>query len=826
MLQPLPIDEAIPALRHALTHARACVLEAPPGAGKTTRAPLALLGEAWMEGKKILMLEPRRVAARAAASRMSSEIGQPLGGTVGYRVRMDSMVGPSTRIEVLTEGLLTRRLQSDSGLSGVGLLIFDEFHERSLHADLGLALAREVQDVLNEDLRILVMSATLDGARVSALLGGAPVVRSEGRIFPVETIYAPSAKPPAQAMADAVRRAIRETEGGILAFLPGEGEIGRTLRELEPLRQDPLISIRPLYGALTSADQDAAIRAAPAGVRKIVLATAIAETSLTIEDVRVVIDSGLQRLPQYDPASGFSRLVTQPVSLASADQRRGRAGRVSSGTCYRLWEEPRTRSLRAYTPPEILTSDLAPFALSLAQWGVGDPAGLALLDQPPQAVFTEARALLTGLDAINSSGRLTSHGREMAGFGAHPRLAHMMIRASERGEGATAAAAAAVLNERDVLRLGPGIHDVDLRTRLDLFATAGGDARADRGALARAREQAKQWRRQLGADEAVNVEAAGRMIALAFPERVAQGRGKGGFKMVSGRGAALDAADALSKEPYLAVAALDGGDANAKVHMAAPLAAQDIEDIFAAQVIEIESVAWDQMEKAVSARAERRLGAIALKSHTLQNVPPVRTGAALLDGVRQMGLGSLPWPDEAQSLRARTAFAASIEPDADWPDMSEQRLLETIERWLEPFLIGITRASQFPRIDTLEALKALLPWDKAKRLDMLAPPALTVPSGSVIRIDYSQDGPVMAVRLQEVFGLTETPRVGGGKVPVLLHLLSPARRPVQVTKDLKSFWANGYPEVKKDLKGRYPKHFWPDDPWTAQATARAKPRGT
>jgi ATP-dependent helicase HrpB len=717
-------------------------------------------------------------------------------------------------------------LQSDPALDGIGLLIFDEFHERSLHADLGLALSREVQDALNADLRLLIMSATLDGARMAALLGDVYVIRSEGRAFPVETIYAPSDKALPRAMADAISNAIREKDGGILAFLPGEGEIARTLRELERLRDDPGLDIRPLYGALSAADQDAAIRPSARGVRKIVLATSIAETSITIEDVRIVVDCGLQRLPQYDAATGFSKLVTVPVSIASADQRRGRAGRVAPGVCYRLWEEARTRSLRPYAQPEILTSDLAPFALSLAQWGVGDPRSLCLLDQPPSAAFAEARALLTRLEALDAGGRLTAHGRQLAGFGAHPRLAHMMIRASERGDGASAAAVAAILNERDIMRLGRGARDADLRTRLSILVERGHHDDMDRGAVVRAREQAAQWRRQLRASGEVAPEAAGRMVALAFPERVAQNRGKGGFKTAAGRGAIVETGDPLSREQFLAIAALDGGEANATIHLAAPISAQDLEELFATQIDETEVIGWDASEKAAVARVERRFGAIVLKARQLTGKSHAQSTAAVLQGIRQMGLEALPWSDAAAKLRARLSFVAAIDTDADWPDVTDSSLLDTLEQWLEPFLNGVTRAAQFSRIDTHAALAALLSWDMTKRLDALAPASLVVPSGSVVPIDYGPAEPVLAVRLQEVFGWTETPRIGGGRVPLLLHLLSPARRPVQVTKDLKNFWANGYKDVKKDLKGRYPKHFWPDDPWTAEATARAKPRGT
>ncbi len=824
---PLPIEDALPSLKQALAAHRAAVLEAPTGAGKTTLVPLALRDEPWLAGRKILMLEPRRIAARAAAARMADLIGERIGETVGYRVRLDARVGPKTRIEVVTEGLLTRRLQSDPALDGVGLLIFDEFHERSLNADLGLALALETQSALNENLKILVMSATLDGARVAKLLGEAPIARSEGRLFPIETHYV--TPPPAarleQSVASAVRRALTETEGGILVFLPGEAEI----RNVERLLADDHAGaiILPLYGALDAEAQDRAIRPL-SGARKIVLATAIAETSLTIEDVRVVIDSGQQRLPRYDPATGLTRLVTGRVSLASANQRRGRSGRVAPGVCYRLWSENETRSLLPFTPPEILTSDLAPFALDLAAWGVRDAAGLALLDPPPAATFAEAQELLRELDAVDVDNRITSHGRAMLTFGAHPRLAHMMIRARDLGQGATGAALAAVLGERDVVRANPRARDADLRLRLEAFAgdlDATPELSIDRGAVARAREQARVWRAALSIkDNSIDSNAAGRLAALAYPERIAKRRGAGSFRLANGRGATLPETDPLAAEDFLAIAALDGAGANARIHQAAPLALAEIEELFAEHIETEQIIAWDARDRAVVAREEDRLHALTLAERPLKKPDPTKIAAAVLSGIRDLGLRALPWTDELEALRTRAAFVRKLEPDSDWPDLSDDALIATLEHWLLPFIAGITRASDFVRIDLEAALTSLFDWEKKKRLDALAPTHITVPSGSHVRIDYSGEAPVLAVRLQEMFGLADTPTIGAGRVPLTLHLLSPARRPVQVTRDLKSFWTNGYPEVRRDLKGRYPKHHWPDDPWTATPTARAKPR--
>lgn len=818
----LPIEAVLPDLKRTLAAARSAVLEAPTGAGKTTMVPLALLGEPWAKEKKILMLEPRRVAARAAAARMADLLGEKVGETVGYRVRLDTKASAKTRIEVVTEALLTRRLQGDPELKGVACVIFDEFHERSLNADLGLALTLETQAALNEDLKVLVMSATLDGARVAKLLGDAPVVRSEGRLYPIETRYAPPLANTRieQATANIVLRALRETEGGLLVFLPGEGEIRTVARllEAEDLRGATLL---PLYGTLTAEQQDRAIRPLP-GTRKIVLATAIAETSLTIEDVRVVIDAGLQRLARYDPATGMTRLVTQRVSLASADQRRGRAGRVAPGICYRLWEEAETRSLAAYTPPEILTSDLAPFALDLALWGERDASRLKLLDPPPASTFAEAQELLRELDAIDAENRITPHGRACATFGAHPRLAHMMLRAKDMGEGATAAALAAILSERDVIR---GVKDADIRTRLEAFDR--GSANADRGALARAREQARAWMRTLDAkDGRVEMQATGRLTALAYPERVAKRRGPASFRMASGRGATLPETDALAKEDYLAIAALDGAGANAKIHQAAPLSLAGIEDLFASHIETREVCEWSSREKAAIAREEERLHALVLAERPLKKPDASKLAAAVLTGIRELGLKSLNWTPELEAFRARVNFIRKLEPDASWPDLSDDALTRTLENWLQPFLGSITRAADFPRIDISNALHSLFDWEQKKRLDALVPTHVDVPSGSRIAIDYADDAPVLAVRLQEMFGLADTPTVANGRVPLTLHLLSPARRPVQVTRDLKSFWKNGYPEVKRDLKGRYPKHHWPDDPWTAIPTARAKPRGT
>ena len=829
--EDLPVREALPALKSALAAGRAAVLEAPPGAGKTTLAPLALMDEPWLGGRTILMLEPRRIAARAAARRMASLLGEDVGRTVGYRVRQDVKVSAATRIEVLTEALLTRRLQHDPALDGVGLVIFDEFHERSLDADLGLALALETQGALNPELRLLVMSATLDGGRVAALLGGAPVVRSAGRQFPVETIYAPPADPrdAAAAVAAAIRRALRESDGGILAFLPGEAEIRRAERLLLDGDLPSGVMVAPLYGNLPPEAQAAAIAPAPPGVRRVVLATAIAETSLTIPDVRVVVDSGLARQPRFDPSTGMTRLVTQRLSLASADQRRGRAGRVAPGVCYRLWSEEQQRALAPFAPPEIASADLAPLALELAAWGDADPAAYALLDRPPAAAYAQALDLLTELEALDAGRRITAHGRALNALGLHPRLAHMMLKGEALGMGRTAAALAGLVSERDLLRFDRDRPDADLRARLHVFAgdAAPPSATVERGALARARENARQWARQARlAPGEIDAAEAGALAALAWPDRLARRRGpRGAFRLRNGRGALVAETDALAGEDFLAVATLDQGAENARIFLAAPIALADVERLFAGQIETVEEVAWDARTEAVAARRLRRLGALVLEERRLDAAPEA-VAAAMLDGVRALGLARLPWTDDLRQLQHRAALLRRLDGEGSAiPDLSDAALMAGLDDWLGPFLGGVGRAAQLARVDLKAALDARLGWENVRRLDAEAPTHLTVPAGARHALDYASGEPVLAVRLQEMFGLAATPSIARGRVPVTLHLLSPARRPVQVTRDLAGFWKGSYADVKKDLKGRYPKHRWPDDPLAATPTTRAKRPG-
>jgi ATP-dependent helicase HrpB len=826
----LPIDSLLPQVRGALADRPAVVLTAAPGAGKTTRVPLAILDAEWLAGRKIVMLEPRRLAARMAAERMASELGEAAGETVGYRVRLEAKVGRATRIEVVTEGILNRRLQHDPELADTGLLIFDEFHERSLDTDLGLALALDVQRNLRPDLRILVMSATLETQPVAKLLGDAPVLESAHRPFPVETRFlakSPSG-PLERDMAALIRAALDEEEGSVLAFLPGEAEIKRTAAALAQGPLPPGIDIRPLYGALPWQDQTAAVAPAPAGTRKVVLATTIAETSLTIEGVRIVVDCGRKRISRFDPARGMARLVTVGVSRASAEQRRGRAGRLGPGVCYRLWTEAEDRALVAFDQPEIAAADLAPLALDLANWGVADPNALSWLTPPPAAAFQQGIDLLKELDALDRDGRITSEGRAMAALPLHPRLAHLVHRGIALGAGATACDVAALLAERDIV---VGTRDPDLRLRADILASdraARAAAQVNRGAVERVKAAARQIRAIAKADaREAGGASVGVLAALAYPDRIAQRRGaRGRYRMAGGGGAFLDETEPLAAEEFLAVAHLDGAARDARIYLAAPLTKIELADVFAAHIVDDDIIAWDGQAEAVTAARQARLGALVLEDKPLAKPDPDKVTAAFLQGVRAMGLGALPWTAAARGLQTRVAFVRGLGGGDDWPDLSDAALLATLEAWLAPYVTGFMRRAHLERLDLLEALKAQLTWQQLKRLDELAPTHIAVPSGSHIRVEYTADGgPSMMVKLQEVFGLTENPTVGGGKVAVRLHLLSPAQRPIAVTADLKSFWANAYAQVRAEMRGRYPRHNWPENPLTAVATRRTiKPR--
>jgi ATP-dependent helicase HrpB len=835
-LPQLPIDAALPALRAALRAHASAVLQAPPGAGKTTHVPLALLAEPWLDGARIVMLEPRRLAARAAARRMAQLLGEPVGETVGYRVRMDTRVSARTRVEVVTEGVLTRFLQSDAALEGTGLVIFDEFHERSLHADLGLALALQSQQLLRADLRLLVMSATLDGAAVARLLGDAPTVTSEGRAFPVETRWLgrrPDRKPEA-AVAAAVREALAREPGDVLAFLPGGGEIRRAAALLEGGGLPPGTYVAPLYGDLPQDAQDRAIAPSAPGERKVVLATSIAETSLTIEGVTVVVDAGLARVPRFSPASGMTRLETVRVSRAGAEQRRGRAGRLAPGVCYRLWEKHEHHHLLPQATPEILEADLAGLALELADAGVGDTAALRWLDTPPAAAFAQARELLAQLGAIDpATGRITAHGRRMAALPLHPRLAHMMLGAVPLGLGALACDLAALVGERDLLRHDGGARDADVRLRVEALRERGdpGAPAVDRDLLRHARASAAHYRRllRLPPDEttaAADVERCGVALALAYPDRVAQRRPgtDGRYLLRNGRGARFAEPQPLAAAPYLVAAELDGQQRESRIFLAAPLDEAELLQLVGDQVEVRDEVAWDAEAGVVRALRQVRLGAIVLREGTLHDPDPDAVAAALLEGVAAAGVAGLPWPERAQRLRARVAFLARLDPGA-WPDLSDARLAATLGEWLAPHLRGLRRRDDVRRVDLARVLEGMLTWEQRAALDEQAPTHLVVPTGSRIAVDYGDpEAPALAVRLQELFGLADTPRVGGGRVPVTLHLLSPAHRPVQVTRDLAGFWRSSYFDVRREMKGRYPKHHWPDDPLRAEPTRRTKPR--
>jgi ATP-dependent helicase HrpB len=850
-LPALPIDEALPALKHALQSHMRVLLEAPPGAGKSTIVPLALLDSDWLSGAKILMLEPRRIAARAVANRMAQLLGEPVGRTVGYRTRLDTRVGRDTRIEVVTEGILTRMLQTDSELPGIGLVIFDEFHERSLNADLGLALCLESQATLREALRLLVMSATLDLEPLARLLGGAPVVTSKGRAFDVQTHYVPRRTeiPLELQVAQVIRTALNTHGGDVLCFLPGAAEINRVQRNLEaaglddgaPGRGAPgtaqgALSILPLYGELAGAAQDAALAPAAPGRRKVVLATTIAETSLTIEGIRIVVDAGLRRYAEFDAATGMSRLVTGKVSQAAADQRRGRAGRISAGWCYRLWSEGTQASLSPQTPPEMAHADLAPLALELACWGAVDAAGLRWLDPPPAAPLGQARDLLVKLEAIDSAGRVTPHGRELARIGAHPRLAHMLVRSRALGAPHLGAELAAILNERDIVRAAFGARDVDLRLRVGVLR---GDDRGlpsgisvDTRARAQAARSAMAWQREIprGAPDTEDPHrATGRLLALAYPDRIGRARGEGGrYVLANGRGARFGEPQALAKSEFIVAAELDRADREARIFLAAPVSRDDLDQLFAGHITDNTEIAWDDRAQLIRAHRERRLGALVLDSSDLRDADPDALLAAALTGLRQLGLGVLPWTDELEQWRARVGLMRKFAvPAAEpWPDLSDAALLATLDEWAPPWIVGVSRREHFARTDLGNALRSRLSYGQTAILDREAPTHYVVPSGSRIPIDYRDgDVPTLSVRLQEVFGLHETPSIAGGKLALLLKLLSPAHRPVQITRDLVSFWERGYHDVKKDLKGRYPKHYWPDDPYTAVPTARrARPR--
>jgi ATP-dependent helicase HrpB len=869
----LPIDAALPALTRALEANHSVVLQAPPGAGKSTVVPLALLEQPWMRGKRLLMLEPRRLAARAVANRMAQTLEQSVGATVGYRMRMDTRVSRGTRIEVVTEGVLTRMLQTDPALDGVAAVIFDEFHERSLQADLGLALTIDARNNLTPDLKLLVMSATLDGEGVAKLLDDAPIVTAPGRMFPVESRFVGKGSPllpptsfvpgqhdtPEGLVARTISRALREEQGDILVFLPGAREIRRVQSLLQSSGLESSVQVLPLFGELSGDDQDAALRPAAQGIRKVVLATNIAETSLTIQGVRIIVDSGLVRRSVFDPATGMSRLETQRISRASAEQRQGRAGRVEPGVCYRIWSEGAQRSLAPFTAPEIVEADLAPLALELAGWGARDASELRWLDTPPAAMLASARDLLLRLGALDASGRITQHGRQMARLSVHPRLAHMLLRATDTRSLPLAADLAALLSERDLLRAAGGSRDADVRSRLELVRGEEATHGVDRGGLQRARRAAKDLVQQVrsvveddprpaaqpnnrttdrGANAAVTTP--GTLLAFAYPDRIGRRRpGTDGarYTLANGRGAHFAEIQNLAKQEFIVAIDLDDRERDARILLAAPLTRDEIEEHLSDRLERGESVEWNSRDQAVLARRFVRLDAITLEEKPLQDVPLEAARAAMLEGIRELGINALPWTRDARDLQARMEFvrrleearhahaAATAPNDDSWLPVSDEALAATTDVWLAPWLDGITRRDHLARLSLPEILRALLPWDKQRQLDELAPTHLQVPSGSNIRIDYlDESAPAVSVRLQEVFGLDATPRIGGGRVPITFKLLSPAQRPVQVTRDLASFWRGSYADVRKDMRGRYPKHYWPENPLEAEATRGVRRR--
>ncbi|MGE5158921.1 MAG: ATP-dependent helicase HrpB [Gemmatimonas sp.] len=832
---PLPIDAVLDELSDTLARTNAAVLVAPPGAGKTTRVPLALLNAPWVRDRKIIVLEPRRIAARASAERMAKSLGERAGETVGYRVRFGSKVSRATRIEVVTEGIFSRQILDDPELAGVAAVLFDEFHERSLDADLGLALARDAQTGLREDLRLLVMSATLDGARVAKLLGDAPVVASEGRAFPVETRYLGRKPdmPLERQMADAIAAALHADPGSVLAFLPGAAEIRRTETWLKERIQDAATEIVPLFGALDAAVQDRAIAPAPKGCRKVVLATSIAETSLTIEGVRIVVDSGLARVPRYEPDIGLTRLETMRASRAAVDQRRGRAGRTEPGICYRLWDEPQTASLAPFTQPEILSADLSSLVLDAAQWGVSEPTTLPFLDPPPLPALKEAKGLLRELGALDADGRITAEGKSLRALALPPRLARMIVDSERFGAAKDAAEIAAILTER-----GLGGDGVDLDARLDQFRRD----RSPRGVSAR--ELARRWAAQVASQVASSVVSSapavsprgglsaegglstGVMLAFAFPDRIARNRGNGSFVLANGRGASVDQTSSMARASYIAVGELAGTAASGRILLAAPITQADIELHFADQIETADEISFDRNALGLRARRRRSLHAVTLSEAPLPLEPSAETARVFADGLIAAGLGQLPWSKAVKQWRDRVMFLRKAEGEP-WPDLSDAALAARREDWLVGALHDKASLKELSAGDLSEALMALLPWELRGRLEREAPTHFAAPTGTQLPIDYeAEQGPTIAVRLQELFGLNTHPSIAGGAVPLVLELLSPAQRPVQVTRDLPGFWRGSYAAVRSDLRGRYPRHPWPEDPANALPTRRVKPRGT
>jgi ATP-dependent helicase HrpB len=835
----LPVIQIIPDLIAALASTGSIVLCAPPGSGKTTQVPLQLLQASWLNGQTILLLEPRRLAARTAAARMAHLLGEQVGERVGYSIRLERRVSPKTRIEVVTEGILTRRLQQDPQLRGIGLVIFDEFHERNLHSDLALALALDAQQGLREDLRLLVMSATLDAERISNLMNAAPVICTEGQQFPVVHHYLGmklEKRAIAKQVAQVVTKVWYEEQGDILVFLPGVAEIRQAQAQIahhfSEAQQPPLIA--SLYGDLAKADQDLALLPDKQKRRRIVLTTSIAETSLTIEGVTAVVDSGWSRLPRFLPGIGMTRLETVSVSRAVADQRAGRAGRLGPGSCYRLWSVSYHNQLPEHHPAEILQADLAPLVLELAAWGVTDPKDLYWLDPPPQASYNQACELLQRLGAMDKRRRVTSMGKRLTELPAHPRLAHILLNAAE-SDRQLACDLVALLSERDIIKSHLDNHPgVDLEHRLHSLDSWRNPRHSetlpliDRQLCKRVDRISKDWHRRikrLDINNSAVERSSQQLLALAYPERIAQRTGHGRFRLANGRAALLDEKDSLSGEAFLVIAALDAGEIQGRIRLAAAISEDEIRQLPDSEIETTTNVVWDKRETRVKAFTEERLGAVVLSNRPLNDPDPDRVASIMLRGISEMGLIALPWTRTIRQWQMRVCWIGGQLKDGTWPDLSDDWLLAHLRDWLLPWLTGISNKAQLQRLDLQGILQARLDWQQQRQLEREAPSHLKVPSGSSIPLRYSiKAPPILAVRLQEMFGLADTPRVCSGKVPVMLHLLSPAQRPMQITDDLAGFWERTYPEVKRELKGRYPKHYWPDDPMQAIATARVKPR--
>lgn len=818
----LPVDEALPRLGDVLAAGSRAVLVAPPGAGKTTRVPLALLDAPWLGNRKILVLEPRRIAARGAAEFMAREMSDRLGGIIGMRARLASKVSAKTRVEVITEGVFTRMILDDPELTGIGAVLFDEFHERSLDADLGLALALDAQAGLRQDLRILVMSATLDGARVAKLLGDAPVVTSEGRAFQVVTRYLGRTTARIEDdMAAAVRKALAEEPGSILAFLPGQGEITRVAERLREKITDPNVDIAPLYGALDIAAQDLAVSPARDDRRKVVLATSIAETSITIQGVRVVIDSGVARVPRFEPDVGVSRLETVRVSRASADQRRGRAGRTEPGVCYRLWDEPETQGLIPFAEPEIKSADLSSLVLDCAEWGTRDPRTLLWLDPPSEGILAATRDDLFAIGALDERGHITAAGKRLRSLPLPPRLARMVVEAAALGDARQAAAIAAVLVER-----GIGGNDCDLETRLQLFGRDRSRRAEDLRRLADGWAKAASHGGERGKKVSPSTMSTAALLALAYPDRIAKARGAAGqFLLANGRAANLDTAHPLSRAPYLVVAELQGKAAATRILLAAQTDEAEVLAMARTRITSSDELSFDEASMCVRARETSRLGAITISATPRPLHKNEDASELLAAGIARLGISKLPWSKAQQQLRARVAFLAQA--GGDWPDLSDESLARDGASWLQPFLGLKARLSDIGADDLGAALDALMPWAQKQKLEAEAPTHFEAPTGNRHALDYEGAGaPALHIRVQELFGLKQHPAIANGKLPLTLYLLSPAHRPIQITRDLPGFWAGSWAAVKADMRGQYPKHPWPDDPANALPTTRAKPRGT